>query len=170
MKRPTAARLREVLDYDRATGVFLWRHRTDVRGGWNAKCAGKVAGRLDSDGYRQIAVDGRRYAASKLAWVYVTGEWPAREVDHRNLDRADDRFENLRPATHAQNGANRGLPPTNTSGRKGVHWNKKLKKWQAAIKVGKRRVHLGVFTDIEAAAAAYAAAARQHHGDFARIA
>jgi hypothetical protein len=151
----TVLRLQQVLEYAPTSGEWHWKRRSDVRGGWNSKCAGKIAGRLDSDGYRQIAVDGRRYSAARLAWLYMTGEWPPDEIDHKNRRRDDDRWENLRAVTHVQNMANVGLPSTNTSGIKGVYWNKKLGKWQAAL----ARQHLGVFDDINEAAADYQAAA-----------
>src|ERR1051325_2754037 len=96
----TIERLREVLRYNRRTGIFGRRknaYRTDL--------IGKPAGCLRKDGYVEICVDGRCYLAHCLAWLYVTGAVPA-EVDHKNRNRADNRWNNLRSATRALNRAN----------------------------------------------------------------
>ena len=90
-------------------------------------------------------------------------------IDHRNGDGLDNRRENLRPATHSQNQANRRRLPTNTSGYKGVTWNKKSAKWQAGIKVDGRSFHLGLHDTAQAAGDAYAAAAVRHFGEFAFV-
>lgn len=95
------ARLQELLEYAPETGAFRWRvNRTSVR-------AGTVAGRLDSKGYRQISVDGQRYAAHRLAWLYVNGEWPMHEVDHVNGIRDDNRIANLRDVARIINMRNK---------------------------------------------------------------
>jgi hypothetical protein len=95
----TAERLRELLDYDPKSGVWVWRiSRKRMR-------IGSVAGSINGDGYRRLMVDGRRYQASRLAWLYVIGSWPIAEIDHKNLDKADDRFCNLRECTRLQNQA-----------------------------------------------------------------
>lgn len=89
-------------------------------------------------------------------------------VDHRNSNGLDNRRENLRLATHAQNQHNRGKHPKNRSGFKGVTWNIALGKWHSQIKVNSGNVHLGYFTDIVEAAEAYKQAAARLHGDFAQ--
>lgn len=96
--------------------------------------------------------------------TFLTG-WPL--VDHRNGDGLDNRRSNLRAATNAENQRNRGLPANNTSGYKGVTWNKPAGKWQAGIRVDGRLLALGRYTDPEAAARAYDAAALLHFGEFA---
>jgi DNA-directed RNA polymerase specialized sigma24 family protein len=85
----TAARLRELLDYDPITGVFTWRSRPSR--------------------YRFIEIDGWTYKASRLAWLWMTGSWPKGQIDHANLKKDDDRWTNLReaPSQSAQS-ANRG--------------------------------------------------------------
>ncbi len=90
-------------------------------------------------------------------------------VDHRNGDTLDNRRSNLRICDAVGSNQNRGITRVSTSGRKGVTWNRKSEKWQAQIKAKKRCFYLGLFTDLEAAAAAYRRAARRLHGEFARM-
>lgn len=90
-------------------------------------------------------------------------------VDHRNGNKLDNRRENLRACTHAQNSYNYGKKPSNKSGFKGVHWHSQRKKWTAQISVDKKIRHLGLFNTPEEAAMAYNAAAIRLHGDFANI-
>jgi hypothetical protein len=87
-------------------------------------------------------------------------------VDHVNGDGLDCRRENLRLATRSQNGYNRGVPRTNTSGFKGVTWAHDMKQWKAQIGVNRKHINLGFFDSPEDAHAAYLRAAEQHHGEF----
>lgn len=108
--------------------------------------------------------------AHRLAWLYVYGEWPDAEIDHINGNTGDNRISNLRPATRAQNGANRGRQTNNASGVKGVCWHAQSGKWRAMIRISGKSRHLGLFNDIGAAAAAYARATVNRNGEFARTA
>lgn len=159
----TADRLREVLTYDPETGVFRWKVRTSIR-----VTVGEVAGYL-RDGYRFITIDGRKYRAHRLAWLYMYGVWPA-ELDHVNGDRADNRISNLREATRTQNNANTPIRKNNTSGVKGVCWDKRKRKWMAQIRVRGVQRFLGYYETTEEAGEAYAAAAARYFGEFARVA
>lgn len=97
-------RLKEVLDYDPATGVFTWRVELNARGK-----VGDPAG-CNSWGYRVIRIDGRLYGAHRLVWLYVHGRWPDAMIDHVNGDRSDNRIENLREANSVQNAHNAKRP------------------------------------------------------------
>ena len=144
----TAERLREVLDYDRGTGVFTWRiYRSS-----NAR-AGDVAGTSDN-GYVKIWIDGRQYRAHRLAWLHVTGNWPEHEIDHENRIKSDTTIKNHRPATRKQNQENLNPIRANTSGHRGVCWNKKERKWHAQIGHERAHLHLGWFANIQDAIAA----------------
>lgn len=98
----------------------------------------------------------------------MTGEWPADEIDHINGDPFDNRWTNLRPATHMQNHSNRGKNRNNKSGFKGVSWHRGAQKWVAQIRSQNQVRYLGVFTDPHEAALVYRKAELEAFGEFAR--
>lgn len=151
----TAKHLREVLSYDQNTGQFT-RRKT-----------GAPAGHRRSDGYILIRVGTPRYYAHRLAWFYVHGEWPANDLDHINLEPSDNRIANLREATMSQNMHNTARPPHNTSGFKGVCFDKVNRKWMAYIHVSGKFKNLGRFPSKEEARTAYDTAALRLFGDYA---
>lgn len=153
----TQARLRELLHYNPLTGVFT--NRT-TRG--NAR-KGAEAGCPSGDGYRQITLDGRLYRTHRLAWFYMTGEWPDPEVDHDDGDHGNNRWGNLREATTGMNAQNRKKSTRNKSGHTGVCWHGGHKKWMAYITVDRKRLFLGRFDDVAAAAAVYVKAKAELH-------
>ena len=160
----SAERLREILHYDPETGVFTWNISTN-----NFVKIGSVAGSPDDKGYLLIQIDGRRHKAHRLAWLYETGKWPRDMIDHVNGISSDNRFANLREATRSENMCNKGPPANNRTGLKGVRWRSEHRRWQAQIGVNGQKKHLGYFSTPEEAHAAYAAAAKAFHGDFARV-
>lgn len=155
----TQARLKELLDYDPLTGLFT--RRVCVR--YRPFKIGDVAGTVNKLGYVIIQIDGRLYKAHRLAWLYTTGEFPKECIDHINRCAGDNRWENLREATHAQNMQNKRMRKDNVSGYVGVSWKSESKKWYAQIDVDGRCIFLGYFADPEAAYRAYLAAAAIHH-------
>lgn len=159
----TVERLREVLRYNPDTGEWMWLVAPNRR-----IRAGDVAGSVTAGGYRMISVDGHRDYAHRLAWLYMTGEWPVEDIDHRDMDHANNRWENLRVATRAQNIANSGIRSTNKSGFKGVHWSRRKKRWCAAITIRGKEKHLGYFIELGQAHVAYRRAAEEAFGEFAR--
>lgn len=160
----TAQELKEVLHYDKETGVFRWRH--ERRGGrikpWTR------AGAHDHRGYEVIWVKGKTRYAHRLAWLYMTGEWPNEQIDHINMQTSDNSWLNLRHADCRQNQWNVGLRVDNTSGIKGVYLQKSTGKWIAQIKENGRSHYLGTFKEIGAAADAVSDFRARHHGQFAR--
>ena len=90
----TANRLRNVLTYAPATGIFRWKISASTRAP-----VGTIAGSRNGRGYRQIRIDGRPYSASRLAWLYMTGKWPNSEISYINGKPSDTRWANLRKAT-----------------------------------------------------------------------
>lgn len=161
----TQTRLREVFDYNPLTGIFTYRESS--RRGWVGKIADSIKpGR--AGGYTLIMVDGEKFRASRLAWLYMTGQWPDEDVDHINQCRADDRWSNLRLATRGQNMANGSMRQDNSSGYRGVYWDKDHQKWRAQIGHNKKVHYCGLYDTPEEAARARDAKAVQLHGEFAR--
>lgn len=155
--------IREFLSYDPETGLFTWI-KASKHGGVRP---GDMAGRVVSpDGYRRIGFRGRKYKASRLAWFFAHGEMPPQLIDHINLNRADDRIANLRPATPSQNVQNHKA--WGRSQYRGVCLSAS-RKWQAQIWTGSRKLYLGSFDNEADAALAYNAAALEHFGEFARL-
>ena len=117
--------------------------------------------------YAGIRISGKSYPAHRLAWLYMTGEWPSKFIDHINRDPSDNRWCNLREASYAENNRNKSIGTDNTSGYKGVNWHKHKNKWRSEIKVNKKVIHLGYYDNKEEAAEAYIQAAKKYHGEFA---
>lgn len=165
----TLQRLREVLGYEPASGRFTWLVRLS-----KVAPVGSTAGTIYKNGRRYITIDRRRYFSARLVWFFVHGEWPTCQVDHRNCDKADDRFDNLRLATPFQNSGNKRVSKRNRLGVKGVGIStprkRKPQRYRARIRVHDRLIHLGYFSTPTEASAAYDAAAREHFGEFARSA
>jgi hypothetical protein len=155
----TAQRLRKVLSYERTTGIFRWKiSRGPV-------VVGAVAGAANDRGYRQIRIDRRVYSAGRLAWLYVTGEWPAGDIIYINHDRTDTRWANLREATRSQNGARRLYK--NKLGVRGI-WLSKSDRYVAQFRLLGKRKYLGTFNTVAEARVAYEKAAKKHFGEFAQ--
>jgi hypothetical protein len=99
----------------------------------------------------------------------IMGAIKGQKIDHRNGNGCDNQRGNLRLATGAQNMANQvTLCVRNTSGRRGVSWDRARKRWQVAVSDHGRRIPLGRFKDLDEAARAYDAAALKLYGEFAR--
>ena len=162
VKELTVDRLKSVLDYSPETGIFTWRISTS-----NRSPAGSKAGVTGPKGYVYIGVDMKRYLAHRLAYFYMTGEWPASVIDHINGDASDNRWANLRPATIAENNWNSKPRNTNTSGHKGVSYSKSKKKWTARIYKNYRLHIIGYYQTKEEAIEAHKIAAVELHGEFA---
>lgn len=159
----TVERLKAVVHYDPSTGLF-----TRLITAGPAK-AGSVAGCKNAAGYIIFRVDGKLYYAHRLAWFYMTGEWPDPECDHEDKDRSNNRWGNLRPATHGQNQHNRAANKSNETGINGAHWSRVAGRWSSRIMVGRNQVYLGLFDTPEEAGRAYACAAAELHCEFAGV-
>lgn len=153
----TAILLRERLQYDPTTGLWIWLK--SPRGGW----VGRPAGSIDAHGYRCIKIDGQSYKASRLAFLYMTGEWPSEEMDHADGKPWNDCWGNLRPASRTENLQNRCIRTDNESGAIGVHWQADRGKWRAQV----GRHYLGLYDSFDEAVAARDSATKVLHGEFA---
>lgn len=150
------------LHYDPITGLFTWLVTNT-----NSKKPGTVAGCPDPN-YIRITIDNILYSAHRLAWLYMTGEWPKEEVDHKDLNGLNNKWENLREATRQQNNQNRSSLHPLPKGVTLYHPNLK-NPYKAVIRIGGKNRHLGFFRTPEAAHEVYRDAAQKAFGEFARI-
>lgn len=134
----TQARLKELLHYDPEIGIFT-RKITVAN---NAK-KGDIVGCLSQRGYLATGIDGIKYYLHRLAWLYVYGYFPEHGIDHINRIKTDNRICNLREVTQQCNLRNCKMPKTNTSGVKGVSWNKYTNKWVVQITINNKNKTLG---------------------------
>jgi hypothetical protein len=160
--RLTREMVADILNYDPETGIFTWRS-VSGRGHRPGRQAGTRSGR------KRININGRLVLASQLAWLMVHGVWPDHEIDHKDVDASNDAIANLRRATRVQNQRNVGITKSNKSGFKGVSFDFRLGKWTVRISEDAGYRYLGLFWTKEEAAAIYAQAAKEAHGEFARV-
>lgn len=153
----TQAELKAQLYYHPESGDFVWLV---------GKRVGRQAGGLRAE-YFYLTLDFVQHLSHRLAWFYMTGDWPE-QVDHRDLVKINNVWENLREATFAQNKQNCPAPCTNTSGIKGVRFYPRYNRWHAQLRANGKRYHLGYFDDKNAAIEAWRGAAAELHGAFAR--
>lgn len=154
-------KIKEFLEYDPNTGNFTWRQnrKGHVRAGMRAGCR-------HGKGYVTIAFDGVEYLAHRLAWAMSHGSLDVDiQIDHLNGDRADNRLENLRAATHAENCRNSKVRKHSKSGIKGVRM--RGTKWHVRIRFDGNAIWVGSYETPEAALQAYDAAAIKYFGEFA---
>lgn len=167
----TAEYVRARLTYDPETGIATWLpvpENGHPARRWNAKLSGKQVGSPDADGYRRIKLLGSSFLLHRVIWLHVTGDWPEHEIDHRDLNKANNRWDNLRVATQSQNRSNRPAQRNNRLGVKGITQTRNGK-YAALIKDGPGMRHLGTFKTVGDASAAYQVAALKIHGEFARV-
>lgn len=148
----TREEVNKLLSYDEISGVLMWRiSRGNRKFGEEA---GTVTVTHAGKSYRQIIINGKHYLAHRLAWLLLTGEFPAEQIDHIDGDGLNNAAENLRAVSGAENHKNTRKPATNTSGIAGVCWHKRYSKWVAQIRINGRRIHLGYFESFDDAAKA----------------
>jgi hypothetical protein len=154
------------LRYEPETGKLFWKPRVPAMFEakaysaerqcvtWNAHYAGKEAFTADNGkGYRQGCIDGRHYFAHRVIWAIHRGQWPE-FIDHIDGRRDNNRLENLRCVSRAENAKNMRQGSRNRSGVTGVHWDKEGRKWKAVISVQGAPKHIGYFKDLDEARAA----------------
>jgi len=150
-------RLKQILTYNPETGVFCWAEKLNRR-----IVVGAPAGTVNGHGYIIITINRFRYRAHRLAWFYVYGVWPQNDIDHRNCKRNDNRIENLRDVTTAENIQNQIVAhKRNRSGFLGV--TERRYGFNARIHAHGVTHDLGVFKTPEAAHEAYVLAKRKFH-------
>jgi hypothetical protein len=162
---PPLSKLHELFEY-RDDGVLI--RKIDV--GRNGKVKkGDIAGGLRPKGYLEVHIDGKNYRVHRIVYYMHHGHIDdTMQIDHIDGNRANNRIENLRLVTNSQNGHNRKISKNNTSGVKGVYWNKDRMKFQAHIKKNNKNMYLGAFDTLEAAEKAVKEAREKMHGEYAR--
>jgi hypothetical protein len=166
---PPIALLNELFTYDPETGDLIMNRRLGSGKGvgcFNTMYAGKPVTCTDR-GYIVAMVGRKPFFAHRIIWKMVTGEEPPQEIDHKDLDRSNNRWSNLRAATRTTNMANTAVRADNKLRLKGAYRDH-TGRYRAQIKVGERRIHLGRFDTPEAAHEAYCKAAQEHFGEHAR--
>lgn len=160
MKREmTQERLKQLVEYDPATGVF-------ERIGKLHHTAHKIPKSSNQDGYLTVWLDGKNRRQNRMAWLYMYGAPIPKILDHINGNRKDNRISNLRPATVAQNQQNSRLRCDNSSGVKGVSWDKSQNSWKAYSKNKGKTKHIGVFKSFEDAVEARVRYVKETYGEF----
>jgi hypothetical protein len=163
----TQEQAKELFFYDPEEGILRWRKRpsgrnTSLIAGYKKQDHGKPA-------YWVAMVNYKNYKIHQIIWVYMTGEWPSQFVDHKDLDGTNNRWSNLRLATNSQNMMNSGVRRNSSTGVTGVSRDHRRGKFRARLNVNGVAIYLGSFDTIEAAKTARAVAAKQYHGEFARL-
>ncbi len=160
----TQSRLKELFSYDQDTGQFI---RIGLPKKGTAEL-GKVCGIKDAHGYLNISIDGKKYKAHRLVFLYVFGEIPGNgvDIDHVNRVRDDNRLINLRLASRSENMLNSSKKANNSSGIKGITWSKNANKWRAKAQLNGKHIHIGYFSTKELAQQAYKTYCIENHKEF----
>lgn len=153
--------LKSILIYDPISGDLTW-----IKPSTRRLKVGDVAGWREPNRYTRINIKGKLYYAHRLAFLYMTGRWSENDIDHINGKKSDNAWVNLREATRSQNFYNRGISSNNTTGVKGVSWDKAREKFAAKISVDGKLKNIGRFDNIEDAKTAYQGYAKKIHGEY----
>jgi hypothetical protein len=157
----TQQELKEILNYDKDTGIFTWKIATS-----NRVYVGKEVSSKRNTGYISIGIKNKDYLVHRLAWLYVYGYLP-KYIDHINSIRADNRIENLREVTKTQNNQNSVIRKNNTSKVKNVAWHKQCKKWHVSLCVNNKRISFGLYDDLDLASLVAQEARNKYHKEYA---
>lgn len=122
-------------------------------------------GKINKNGYVEARIGYNLYRVHRLIWLWHGYKLP-KMLDHINGDKSDNRIENLREATRAQNEYNKPIRKTNKSGYKGVYWNKQSNKWRVRLKINNKHTDFGQFDDIELAGLVATEVRSKYHGAF----
>ncbi len=128
----TKEKLHSICTYDKLTGIFIFNNKNNSI-------------HKSNNGYLKFSISGKSYLLHRLAWIYEFGTCPDVQIDHINHIRDDNRIENLRLATHKENGRNQKIRSTNKSGTTGVYFDKQKKKWRAQIMIDGKCLYLGSY-------------------------
>jgi hypothetical protein len=152
------------IKYDPDTGVGIWLVTLS-----NRAVAGTIAGTFGNH-YWHIQYRNKIYKAHRLFWFLQTGQDPGLlTIDHIDQNKLNNKFSNLRLATHNEQGRNKNERIDNTSGHKGITWRKDIKKYHARIKNYGKSIHLGYHNTLAEAVAARQAKELELYGQFSPL-
>lgn len=154
--------IRSLLAYDPESGLLRWKER------WNPKIREDMVAGTISQGYVYVCVRYRRFRAHRIAWLLMTGDWPAQgtEIDHINGIRNDNRWCNLRALPRKKNCMNSGIRSNNKSGKTGVSFVARSGKWDARITADGVLYLLGQYASRQEAIEARTAAEKTYFGEY----
>ena len=155
--------LKSRIRYCPATGLFFRRFK---KGEKLIIARHKAHGNTD---YVKIRFAGKKYYGHRLAWLYMTGEFPDGGIDHADRNGLNNAWQNLRLASASQQRMNAQVRADNTSGFKGVHLHKPTGKWLASIGYKGERKHLGLYATPDEAGKVYLGAAKILFGEFSHL-
>lgn len=156
----TQEKLKSIFFYNSETGIFT---RKVKRGKWPA---GEVCGTINGGGYVYISINGVKYQAHRLAWLYMYGQFPSLGLDHINCLKTDNRICNLRESNQSMNSLNVPVKKNSSTGLKGAFYIKSKRMFGSKARVNGKSFNLGYFRTKELAHDAYVNFANKHHGDF----
>jgi hypothetical protein len=148
MKKLTQERLKELFFYDPLVGDFVRR----INIGHRVK-KGDIAG-SNYSGYLMTMIDGKRYLNHILAWLYVYGYFPENDIDHKDQIKHHNWISNLRETSKQCNMRNCKTRTDNTSGIKGICWDKRTKRWFVSMTINTKHKYLGRYKNFENAVCA----------------
>lgn len=135
--------IRDLVDYNPETGVLT------AKANFSGRQAGSVIGSQTWQGYYAFSLFGKKCFAHRLAWLLHYGEWPSQPIDHINGIKTDNSIRNLRLCSLSQNQFNKPTQKNNTTGVKGVYWNKRDKRYVASVQFNGKKYSAGHHKDIE---------------------
>jgi len=150
--------IKKLFHYDAESGMLLWRkgNNRNVKPWQEAKSS-------NGHGYYNVKIDGKSYLVHRLIWLYVYGNFPKEDIDHKNRIKNDNRLCNLRDVSRTDNCQNISLPNHNKSGHIGVSWFKSHNCWTVYVKVDKKNKWLGNYKNLDDAIAARKAGEKQYY-------
>jgi len=152
--------VKDVFEY--RDGELYWKVNNS-----NRIKVGDKAGSINSTGYLITSIDSKHYLNHRIIFLWHYGYLP-QYIDHKDCNPLNNRIENLREATYLQNNCNAKPRADNTSGVKGVSWNKGSKKWQVRVSVNGKQKYFGRYYDINVAKFIAETMRNKYHGEFAR--
>ena len=154
--------VRYLFDYDASEGKLKWKNHLT-----KSNRNGQYAGSINGKGYYCVTINKKSFRIHRLIWLYHKGFLPD-IIDHKDLNKLNNRIENLREATIQQNNANKSGLGSNT-GFKGIRWVQSRKKYKVYITHNHVNYYLGLFTNLDEAVEAHRKKNLELNGEFAKF-